>query len=92
MHLKLFGGRAVWHQRYYRPEVRVVQGSRHTWFEENGRKFKVLNLQALGGLFEGRANLLLSGPSVKAIEQPERLAAADLIGVNGTFPASEAAI
>ncbi len=85
LYLKVTGGRSVWHQRFYRPGVHVVEASERMWFEEDGLVVEARPLSALGGAFSGRANLVLSGPSVKEIDSPGRLAAQhDLIGVNGS--------
>jgi KDO transferase-3 len=82
--LRLLYGRDAWHRRHYRPGVHVVEGSERTWFEEAGRTVETLALPALSGRFSGRCNLLLSGPSVRAIPGPQRLAEHDWIGVNGS--------
>jgi hypothetical protein len=82
--LRLLHGRDAWHQRHFRPEVQVVQSSDRLWFEEAGAVVEAYPLTVLNGRFSGRCNLLLSGPSVRQIRQPERLAACDWVGVNGS--------
>jgi len=82
--LRVLHGRESWHRRHYRPSVYVVEGGNNVWFEEFGKTFETLTLAALNGRFDGRCNLLLSGPSVQSIQRPERLAAHDWIGVNGS--------
>lgn len=82
--LRLVFGRQHWHRRYYRPTVSVVQGSGHIWIEENGHVVEALSLAALSGRFSGRCNLWLSGPSVKMIDRPNRVAGCDWMGVNGS--------
>lgn len=82
--LRLLHGRKSWHRRHFRPGVCVVEGSNRIWFEESGKAFETLPLTSLTGRFTGRCNLLLSGPSVKYIEEPQRLAEHDWIGVNGS--------
>jgi hypothetical protein len=77
-------GRDGWHQRYYRPSVNVIQGTDRIWFEESGLEVEAYPLSVLKGAFQGRCNLLLSGPSVRGIEAKSRLAENDWIGVNGS--------
>ncbi len=77
-------GRTHWHRRYYRPSVSVVVGDAHIWFEENGHTVTARPLAALVGSQRGRCNIWLSGPSVKAIAAPERVAEVDWMGVNGS--------
>lgn len=82
--LRILGDSSVWHQRYYRPSVYMAEGEDEIWIEENGRSFQCIPLSVLKGKFVGRCNLLLSGPSVKKIAQPECIADNDWIGVNGS--------
>lgn len=83
-YLRIFCGRENWHKRYYRPSVHVVDSGEQLWFEEAGRVVEALPLRALKSRFEGRCNVLLSGPSVRSITQLERVAENDWIGVNGS--------
>lgn len=82
--LRMVGGRSSWHRRYYRPDVNVVEATNRLWFEQGGRVAEALPVAALQGKLGGRCNLLLSGPSVKTIENPRRLAQCDWFGVNGS--------
>lgn len=82
--LQVLHGREAWHRRHYRLGVHVVEGTGRVWFEEAGRIVEALTLPALSGQFSGRCNLLLSGPSVRNISKPRRLAEHDWIGVNGS--------
>jgi hypothetical protein len=84
LYLKLFCGREVWHHRYFRPSVSVVESDSKIWFEEAGLVVEALPLRLLAGQFSGRCNLLLSGPSVRLIEETNRLADYDLVAVNGS--------
>lgn len=45
---------------------------------------KALPVRSLAGRFNGRCNLLLSGPSVNSLEDPRRIGNHDWIGVNGS--------
>jgi len=82
--LRVLHGRAAWHQRQFRPGVHIVESSDRLWFEEAGEVVEAYPLAVLQQRFEGRCNLLLSGPSVREIRQPQRLAGSDWIGVNGS--------
>lgn len=82
--LRLLQGSKAWHRRHYRPDVHVVKGSRHVWFEEAGKTVQTRTLSSLTGEFSGRCNLLLSGPSVSNIRDPLKLAESDWMGVNGS--------
>lgn len=82
--LRVVHGRPSWHRRHYRPGVQVVEGAERIWFEEAGQVVETLALPALSGRFSGRCNLLLSGPSVRGIAEPRRIAEHDWIGVNGS--------
>lgn len=82
--LKLFGGRELWHQRKFSPDIQVIEGQNDLWFQYDGKIIKTLPLAALQGKFKGRCNLLLSGPSVKKIKDPHALTRCDWIGVNGS--------
>ncbi len=83
-YLKCFRGRANWHQRHYRESVHVLSTPERIVFEENGLVVETLPLSALRGQMSGRWNLLLSGPSVREIENIERIAKHSWIGVNGS--------
>jgi len=82
--LRVLHGRDSWHRRQFRPSVHVVESSERLWFEEAGQVVEAYPLATLQDRFAGRCNLLLSGPSVRRIEDPVRLAACDWIGVNGS--------
>lgn len=76
--------RESWHRRHYRPSVNVFEGTHKIWLEEAGNVLETLPASALAGIFQGRCNLLLSGPSVRDISSPQRIARWDWIGVNGS--------
>jgi hypothetical protein len=82
--LRLAGGRANWHRRFYRPGVAVVSGGDTIWFEEDGFRLEAIPLSKLVGSSSGRCNVWLSGPSVKAIQHPSKVAQHDWMGVNGS--------
>lgn len=62
----------------------MVEGKEKIWFEEAGNVVEAVPLSTLTAHFTGRCNLLLSGPSVKEIADPYRLAEHDWMGVNGS--------
>lgn len=91
-YLRLGGGKSRWHQRFYRPSVNIVRSDSKIWFEEGSVVLEAQPLHALKGVFKGRANLLLSGPSVKGLSRPVVLAESDLICVNGSPSIYDASI
>lgn len=82
--LRLSQGRASWHRRHYRPSVHVFEGAKHLWLEEEGDVLEAAPASVLAGAFGGRCNLLLSGPSVRDLAAPRRIADWDWMGVNGS--------
>jgi hypothetical protein len=77
-------GRSSWHRRFYRPSVKVVKSDAKCWFQEGSLTIEAATLSSLKHTFSGRANVLLSGPSVKGIEKVEALNAEKLVCVNGS--------
>jgi hypothetical protein len=100
IYLRLAGGKAQWHRRFYRPSVTVVVGDDKLWFEEEDFCLKALPLAKLvasvasannstaGTASEAsvskRCNICLSGPSVKSIKRPLEMTQYDWMGVNGS--------
>lgn len=83
-YLRIAGGKSRWHQRYYRPSVNVLRSGSKLIFEENGFVLEAFPLEVFGQKFSGRLNILLAGPSAKAIEDKSLLLKHPLMCVSGS--------
>ncbi|WP_269526183.1 hypothetical protein [Coraliomargarita parva] len=85
MYLRLFRGKAYWHQRFYPPDIQVVQSSGRVWFERQGTVLlEAYPVEYLQGKFKGRCNILLAGPSARTIEDTSLLSRHALMCVSGS--------
>jgi hypothetical protein len=82
--LRIAGGKPRWHQRFYRPSVNVVRSATKLVFEEDGFVFEAYPLEVLHQQFSGRLNILLAGPSAKALEDKSLLLKHPLMCVSGS--------
>jgi len=83
-YLRTAGGRDRWHLRHYRPSVTVVKSKSRIWFEENGVQVEAYPVEYLAQKWNGRCNLVLSGPSVRELSDIGQLAEDSLMCVNGS--------
>jgi len=84
IYLRVAGGKLRWHQRFFRPSVSLVKTSNEIWFEEGDVLVKAYAAEKLAGYFSGRCNILLAGPSAKAIEDVRLLGEHSLMCVSGS--------
>jgi hypothetical protein len=84
IYLRLCQGADQWHNRRFPPSLEVRIGERTVEFSRRGWQMTCRRAETLQDGFGGPCNLLLSGPSVRAIASLELLRSSFLIGVNGS--------
>jgi len=84
IYLRLFQGADQWHNRRFPPSFEARIGDREVHFSRRGIRMTCRRAETMQDRFGGPCNLLLSGPSVRAINDPSLLKKSFLIGVNGS--------
>ena len=78
-------GKGWQHNRLFPPSFRVYEENGHLEFRtSNGNSTSALLAQTMENTQSGDCNIILSGPSVKSIQEPELLGKRYTIAVNGS--------
>lgn len=89
--LRVCVGSGYWHYRFFPPALHIDCDHRRILLSRGGHSVRAKWYSLLRGTERGRCHVVLSGPSVNAIAQPERLGLCYGIWANGS-PALASAV